>query len=146
MNFAWKYILLPTLKENNTFSNYSHYLVNALCIWTCFIVPNYSHYHVKVVCIWLCFIVPNYSHYLVNVVCIGTCFIVPNYPLNLVNVVCIGTCFIVPNYSHYLVNVVCMFRLNNSFPCFMNFEARGAAESFKVHKTWKTSVLSIREK
>jgi hypothetical protein len=29
---------------------------------------------------------------------------------------------------------------------FMNFEARGAAESFKVHKTWKTSVLSIREK
>ena len=33
------------------------------------------------------------------------------------------------------------YRLNTSFPCFiMNFKARGAAESFKVHKTWKTSV------
>jgi hypothetical protein len=32
------------------------------------------------------------------------------------------------------------YRLNNSFPCFMKFKARGAAEGFKVHKTWKTSV------
>ena len=29
---------------------------------------------------------------------------------------------------------------NTSFPCFMNFKARGAAESFKVHKTWKSIV------
>ena len=32
------------------------------------------------------------------------------------------------------------YRLNNSFPCFMNFKARGATESVKVHKTQKTSV------
>jgi len=38
------------------------------------------------------------------------------------------------NYNNF------KYRLNNSFPCFMNFKARGAAESFKVHKTWKTSV------
>ena len=36
-----------------------------------------------------------------------------------------------------------MHRLNNSFPCFMNFKTRGAAE-FKDHKTWKSSVLPIK--
>jgi hypothetical protein len=44
-----------------------------------------------------------------------------------------------------LINILCTFRymLNNSVPCFMNFKARGAAERFKVHKTWKTSVWPI---
>jgi hypothetical protein len=34
-------------------------------------------------------------------------------------------------------------RLNNSFPCFINFKARGATESFKVHILWKPSVWPI---
>jgi hypothetical protein len=37
------------------------------------------------------------------------------------------------------IKYIFMHRLNNSFPCFMNFKTRGAAE-FKDHKTWKTSV------
>jgi len=42
--------------------------------------------------------------------------------------------------KYILINTMSMYRLNNSFPCYMDFKAGGAAQTIKVHKTWKTSV------